>query len=119
MSIELQLGLITITVVSEAAPTFQKWSGHCKYKITHTCVWRGTGRLRSKTTASSGMCHTASSCTSYTHCVFSNTWVPIQSGWAVLGKRAGMIARDAYKQGKASCMDTWPNRRLAVPDEES
>ena len=38
-------------------------------------------RLRSRTTASSRMCHIASSCTSYMHdCVFSNTWVPMQSG---------------------------------------
>ena len=39
-----------------------------------------TCTLRTRTTASSGMRHIATSCTSYTHIVFSNTWVQMQSG---------------------------------------
>ena len=44
---------------------------------------------------------------------FSNMWVPMQPGQAALGsgKRAGMITRNAYTQGKGQlAWDTWPNR---------
>jgi len=61
-------------------------------------------RLRSRTTASSGMRHIASSCTSYTHdCVFSNTWVSIQSE---------NETNDPLKSGQAKAGPAGRRRRL-------
>ena len=80
--------------------------------------------LRSGTTASSGMRHIASSCTSYA-CVFSKTWVPMQSGRAPPG--SCMISwqnsgNDLYKKRlhagqRRACV--WPNHLVGRPSLQS
>ena len=79
-------------------------------------------RLRSRTTASSGMHHIASSCTSYTQvylatrgCLCSPVG-PRRAPARSTGKRAGTITRNAYTHGKGElAWDTWPNRLVLRP----
>ena len=75
-----------------------------------------SARLRSRTTASSGMRHIASSCTSYTHVYLATrgcrcSLVGPRRAPDPPVKRAGTITRNAYTQGKGElAWDTWPNR---------
>ena len=80
-------------------------------------------RLRSATTASSGMCHITSSCTSYTHVYLAKRGCrcslvgPRRAPARSAGKTAGTIyMRNAYTLGKGElAWDTWPNHLVGRP----
>ena len=84
-------------------------------------------RLRSGTTASSGMHHIASSCTSYTHVYLAKRGCrcslvgPRRAPASSAGKTAGTIyTRNAYTLGKGElAWDTWPNHLVGRPSLQS
>ena len=98
--------LVSVCVCAEAVLAFQKWSGHCKYRITCAC---GAGGPQQAMCGSKNYLWNHCQC-SYTRintiqnfsntcslrsdllqlhviyaCVFSHTWVPMQSGRAAPG----------------------------------